>query len=134
LAPFSSAGADLLGPGVNLPVAAPEPSIRGSLEALLGRIVHPRTPWTRPAEASGTSYAAPWVASVAALMIAADRTIDPERIEALLRRSAREVPTTPTGAVDVVRAVRDARQRAPESARGERAGDEPERAGGERPR
>jgi subtilase family protein len=96
MADFSNPGAHLSAPGVKWPVAPP-PNGEGP-----------------PADTDGTSYSGPFVASVAALMIAENPAISPEQIEAGLLESARHVPGAGVardgaGMIDPVAAVAYAR-------------------------
>lgn len=106
VARFSNSGAQLVAPGVALPVASPE----------VGSAAHdPKKPRgeQQPVEVEGTSFSAPYVASVAALMVKANPDITPDQLEKILTSKAvlkdlRGTERDGGGVLDPVLAVRSA--------------------------
>jgi hypothetical protein len=95
---FSNDGADISAPGVNMPV--------GRVKNGAGNPVSPNV--------DGTSFASPYVAGIAALMIKANPKITPDQIDAILRdptvaKDIRGTTRDGAGAVDPVAAVEAAR-------------------------
>ncbi len=92
----SSYGAEVSAPGVDVPVGVK----RGTRE---------------PKDVSGTSFAAPYVASVAALMVKANPNITPDQLEQILKSDAVATNLKGTmrdgaGVIDPVAAVREAKK------------------------
>jgi len=98
VAGFSSSGANIAAPGERMPVGAPGGN---------------SGPKPRPVDIDGTSFAAPFTAGVAALMVRANPKITPDKIEEIMLKTARDdVTTTRDGAgyIDPVAAVRAAKK------------------------
>ncbi|MCB9640551.1 MAG: S8 family serine peptidase [Myxococcales bacterium] len=104
---MSSEGAEVTAPGV-MPIADPE-TMRGVMPGAQGP-VEASTGLPQPGTVNGTSFSAPYVAGIAALMIKANPSITPDQIEGILKdpRVTTNDPTTTrdgAGAVDPQKAV-----------------------------
>ncbi len=92
---FSARGAQVTAPGVNMPIGSADEA-------------------GRPENLNGTSFSAPYVAGVGALMVKANPDITPDQVESILTSGAanRDLPGTTrdgAGILDPVAAVRMAR-------------------------
>ena len=89
MADFSAPNVDITAPGANIPVGSQRRpvgfhgSLKGAFGAAFGTSPAPIKP---PAvNVKGTSFAAPYAAGVAALMVKANPSITPDQIESILK-------------------------------------------------